>query len=70
MLYFYRFIIIFNVTLQQVLLVIELNLVRHFVSKCPVSQFFILKYTAKVRYEERESDHVIFHAGRFYELKA
>ena len=34
-LYFYRFIIIFNLSLQQVLFVIELNEVRNFCQEMP-----------------------------------
>ena len=40
-LYFYRFIIIFNLTLQQVLLLIELNEARNFVNKFPVCLFHL-----------------------------
>ena len=40
-LYFYRFIIIFNLALQQVLLVIELTKVEIFVSKCLISLFHL-----------------------------
>ena len=40
-LYFYCFIIIFNLALQQVLLVIELTKVDIFVSKCLISLFHL-----------------------------
>ena len=40
-LYFYRFIIIFNLALQQVLLVIELTKVEIFVRKCLISLFHL-----------------------------
>ena len=43
-LYFYRFIIIINLTLQQVLLVIELSEVRNF---CQQKPLYIRKYIAK-----------------------
>ena len=40
-LYFYRFIITFNLTLHQVLLVLEWNKVRIVFNKCPVSPFHL-----------------------------
>ena len=76
-LYFYRFIITFNLTLQQVLLVIELNELRNFYQQ--MSDFFIpfaVENITRIRYEERAFDHLhllleydIF-LGKFYKLKA
>ena len=58
-LYFYRFIILFNLTLQQVLLVIELNKVRHFCQQMlGFSIPFAFENITKILYEERAVDHL------------
>ena len=58
-LYFYRFLILFNLTLQQVLLVIELDEVRNF---CEQMWDFSITFTfgniAKILYEARAFDHL------------
>ena len=58
-LYFYRFLIIFNLTLQQVLLVIELDEVRNFCEQMwDFSITFAFGNIAKILYEERAFDHL------------
>ena len=59
--YFYRFIIIFNLTLQQVLLVLEFNDDRNFcqqMSGLSIPFIYIWKYIIKIRYVERAFDHL------------
>ena len=77
-LYFYCFIIIFNLTLQQVLLVIELNYIRNF---CPQIFDFSIPYKFENLYQKFVmkrgystificSQHMIFFSGKFFKLKA
>ena len=54
-LYFYCFIIIFKLTLQQMLLVIEWNEVKNFCQQmCNFAITFAFENTTKIRYDERE----------------
>ena len=57
-LYFYPFIITFNLTLQQELLFIEMNEVRNFYQQMSdFSVTFAFENITKIRYEERRFDH-------------
>ena len=77
-LYFYHFIIIFNLILQQVLLVIELKEVRNFCQQ--ISGFsipFIFENISQKFVMRKEhstificSKHIVFFSGKFYKLKA
>ena len=74
-LYFYRFIITFNITLQQVLLLLELNKVRNFFQQM---SSFSIPFTFE-NIKERVSDHlhllreilyyIISFSGKFYQWK-
>ena len=66
-LYFYRFIIIFNLTLQQVFLVIELNEVKNFCQQMSdFSSRFTFENITEIRYEERAFDN--FHLLLAYDI--
>ena len=77
-LYFYRFIIIFNLTLQQVLLVIELKEVRNFCQQISgfsiplifenISQKFVMRKEHSTIFIC--SKHIVFFSGKFYKLTA
>ena len=71
-LYFYRFIIIFNLALQQVLLVIELTKVEIFVSKCMIPLFHLhLKiYNKNSLWRKSILQRNLNFRKKFYKLKA